>query len=144
MKSLITTALLGIVFASCGTKDPIFSTNEGAIKGYDAVAYFTEGAPVKGNQKYSCEWMDATWFFSSKENQVLFESDPFKYAPQFGGYCAYGIAMGSYAKIEPEAWKIVDGKLYLNYNSDIQQEWEANQQNFIAQAESNWENMKKR
>ena len=142
MKTLASIALIGLLFVACGQKEPIYSTKAGAIKGYDPVAYFTAGEPIKGDKEISCKWMGAMWYFESEENRALFESDPFMYAPQYGGYCAYGVAMGDLYKIEPEAWSIVDEKLYLNYDRKIQKEWEANQSEFIAQAEENWPKIK--
>jgi len=142
MKSLPSFFLLTLLFCACGQKQPIYSTKAGAIKGYDPVAYFMESKPVKGKKDYSCEWMGAIWYFASKENRDMFESSPFDYAPQFGGYCAYGVAMGDLVKVEPEAWKIVDNKLYLNYDLEYQKEWEANQDEFIAQAEAKWPELK--
>lgn len=142
MKSLPSLLLITVLFCACGQKQPVYSTKAGAIKGYDPVAYFMDSMPIKGNKAYSCEWMGATWYFASEENRTLFESKPFDYAPQFGGYCAYGVAMGDLVKIEPDAWKIVDGKLYLNYDAKYQKEWESNQTEFIAQAEVNWPKLK--
>jgi YHS domain-containing protein len=86
-----------------------------AIEGYDPVAYFNEGRPVEGKSEFSQEWMDATWYFASAENRDLFAADPEKYAPQYGGYCAWAVSQGYTANIDPQAWKVVDDKLYLNY-----------------------------
>jgi len=142
MKPLPPFLLLFMLVCACDRKQPVYSTKAGAIKGYDPVAYFMDSKPVKGDQAYTYEWMDATWYFATEKNRGLFESDPFAYAPQFGGYCAYGVAMGDLVKIEPDAWKIVDGKLYLNYDSNYQKIWEANQAEFITQAEANWPRLK--
>ena len=109
-----------------------------AIRGFDTVAYFTQGQAVEGNPSISTEWRGATWQFASEQHRDLFIASPEQYAPQYGGYCAYAVAMGSTAKIDPGCWKVVDGKLYLNFDPDIQAEWEANQDNFIAYADSNW------
>ncbi len=118
--------------------DPVYSSWGKAIKGYDTVAYFTEGKPVKGNKKYTADWNDATWYFSSQANADLFKGNPEKYAPQYGGYCAWAVSLGSTAKIDPKAWNIVDGKLYLNYNQDIQNKWSINKPKNIAAADKNW------
>ncbi|MDY7094952.1 MAG: YHS domain-containing (seleno)protein [Acidobacteriota bacterium] len=109
-----------------------------AIEGYDAVAYFEDDKPVEGSKDFTFEWMDATWRFASAEHRDLFEADPEKYAPQYGGYCAYAVSQGSTAGIDPEAWSIVDGKLYLNYNQKIQKKWEADRDAFIEAADENW------
>jgi YHS domain-containing protein len=91
-----------------------------AIEGVDPVAYFTQGKPVEGKSEFAHDWMDATWYFASAENRDLFAADPEKYAPEYGGYCAWAVANGYTAKIDPEAWTIVDDKLYLNYSKDVQ------------------------
>ena len=113
-----------------------------AIDGYDPVAYFKEGKPVKGQKSFTLNIKQgkykAKWRFASEENKQLFQKNPDKYAPQYGGYCAYAVAHNSTADIDPEAWAIVDGKLYLNYNQDIQKKWQQQQQSFIEKADSHW------
>ena len=100
--------------AALAQKAPVFSDRDGAIRGYDPVAYFTQGKPVKGSREYTHQWNGATWRFASAQNRERFAAAPAKYAPQYGGYCAYGVASGYAVKIEPDAWSVVDGKLYLN------------------------------
>ena len=109
-----------------------------AIKGYDPVAYFTEGRPVKGSGEFEYEWMGADWRFASAENRNAFAADPEKYAPQYGGYCAFGVSGGYKAAIDPAAFTIVDGKLYLNYNRDVQKKWGADIRGYVAKADKNW------
>jgi hypothetical protein len=88
-----------------------------AIKGYDAVAYFTEHKAVKGSEKLTYHWLGANWHFESAENRELFRREPVKYAPQYGGYCADGVSAGTITtNIDPKAWRIIDGKLYLSYD----------------------------
>lgn len=120
--------------------DPIYTGlfSNDAIKGYDTVAYFTQGKPVKGKSEFSTEYKEATWLFSSKENLELFKTDPEKYAPQYGGYCAYAVANNTTASIKPELFTIYDGKLYLNYNQSINDKWQADKENFIKDADKNW------
>ncbi len=101
----------------------IESSSDLAIRGTDPVAYFEEGEVIAGDSEYESEWQGATWRFSSAENQELFESDPEAYTPQYGGYCAKALSEGNVVSSDPEAWKIVDGKLYLNYSSQVQQQW---------------------
>lgn len=113
-----------------------FKPSDVAIRGYDTVAYFTEGRPVAGDERFASEWQGATWRFSSQEHLDLFEADPTRYAPQYGGYCAYGVAEGYLVKIEPESWTIVDGKLYLNYDDEVQTKWERDIPGFIAEADA--------
>jgi len=129
-------SLLG--FAQADKDAPVFSTKEGAIRGYDPVAYFTEGKALKGKPEISTTWNGATWHFSSTEHRQLFTQNPEKYAPQYGGWCAYGWAQGYPAKTEPDAWSIVEGKLYLNYNQDIKQRWDQKQAEFIKAALQNY------
>jgi len=109
-----------------------------AIKGYDTVAYFTENKPVKGSNDFKTEYLGAQWLFSSQENLNLFLENPEKYAPQYGGYCAFAVAKNTTAPIKPELFTIVDGKLYLNYNNDINDKWQNNRKEFIEQADANW------
>jgi len=129
------TVISGSTFAQ---KGQTFSTKDGAIKGYDPVAYFKTQMAVKGADKYSFEWNEAVWHFSSKENLSAFKENPEAFAPQFGGYCAYAVSQGYTYRVNPEAWKIVDGKLYLNYSQGIKKKWEANQAEFIRLAKGNW------
>ena len=121
--------------------DAIYSNWQGAIAGYDPVAYHTAGKPVKGVSNFTTEWKGAKWYFVSAENRDRFAAEPEKFAPQYGGYCAYGVAKGSAVKIDPEAWYIVRGKLYLNYSKGIQKIWEGNQADYIAAADKNWPNV---
>ena len=123
-------------FALDPTYTALFSND--AIKGYDTVAYFTENKPVKGEAKFSVEYKQATWLFSSQENLDTFEADPEKYAPQYGGYCAYAVSKGSTASIKPELFTIYNGKLYLNYNDSINDKWAENKDALIADADRNW------
>ena len=109
-----------------------------AIEGYDPVAYFTMGKPVEGSSDFTFKWMDATWRFSSAAHRDAFAKAPAKYAPQYGGYCAYGVSRGYAVGIDPAAWKIVDGKLYLNYNADVQVEWQKDIPGHIRKANANW------
>ena len=118
---------------------PVNQTRAGlAVKGYDVVAYFSEGQAVKGSADFKHAWNDATWQFASAANRDLFKSDPEKYAPRFGGYCSWAVANGYTAAIDPKAWSIVDGKLYLNYSLKIRKKWEKDIPGFIAKAEKNW------
>ena len=118
---------------------PVYSTYlGGAIRGYDPVAYFTEKKPVKGKKDFSHKWKGAAWYFSSARNRDLFRDNPEKYAPKYGGYCAYAVSQGYTASIVPEAWRIVDGKLYLNYSKGVQQTWEQDIPGYIKLGDKNW------
>jgi YHS domain-containing protein len=119
--------------------EPINATSEGvAIKGYDPVAYFVEERPVKGTEKFEYPWMGAKWLFASAENLDTFKADPDKYAPKYGGYCAYAVSQGTTADIDPEAWTVVDGKLYLNLNKKVQNLWMNDMAAYIKKADENW------
>ncbi|WP_112480083.1 YHS domain-containing (seleno)protein [Vibrio variabilis] len=124
--------------------EPVYSDFFGkAIRGYDPVAYFTQGKPVKGDGDYTYEWNDATWYFSSKQNQDLFTANPDRYAPQYGGYCAWAVSKGYTAKIDPTAWYIHHDKLYLNYSKSVQSTWQQDIPGNIASADQNWPNLLK-
>ena len=130
-----------IVFAFAGqalANKSVFVDDGFAIRGYDPVAYFTEGKPVRGDEQFSAEYDGATWLFASAANRDKFQADPAAYAPQYGGFCAYAVSQGYTAKIEPDAWKIVDGKLYLNYDQRVQRIWEKDIPGYIADANKNW------
>lgn len=134
---------VGATVAASAADDPIYTGlfNNRAVSGYDTVAYFTEGKPVKGNKKFRTEYMDTEWRFSSQENLDLFLADPAKYAPQYGGYCAWAMGGGDNgtrgykASGDPEQWEIVDGKLYLNYNAEVKGKWVQDIPGFIEKAD---------
>ena len=110
-----------------------------AIKGYDPVAYFTEHRALKGSPEYAYRWLGATWHFASAENRALFAAEPVKYAPQYGGHCADGVSFGTITtNIDPEAWRIIDGKLYLNYSQSVQKTWEEDIPGNITKGDQNW------
>ncbi len=132
--------LLALLFVplAFAAKPPVFSDADGAIRGYDPVAYFTLGKPTRGSDQFSATWQGATYKFVSAEHLKLFESEPASYAPQFGGYCAYAVSKGATATTIADAWTIVDGKLYLNYSLGIQQRWRNDVSGNIKAANSNW------
>ncbi|MFK8185275.1 MAG: YHS domain-containing (seleno)protein [Phormidesmis sp.] len=116
----------------------VFAENNIAIRGADPMAYFNQDQYVAGNADYTHEWAGATWQFASAENRDLFANSPTEYAPQYGGFCAWAVSQGYTASIEPTAWKIVDNKLYLNYDARIQRRWQQDIPGNIAQADQNW------
>ncbi len=116
----------------------VFSNGGQAIRGYDPVAYFSEGKPVRGDAAHVHMWNGAEWRFSSEENRAAFAADPEAYAPQYGGYCAWAVAEGYTASTDPDAWKIVDDKLYLNYSRSVQRRWERDIPGNISRGDSNW------
>lgn len=134
---------LALGLAAAGTaraEEPkVFTDWRGrAIRGYDPVAYFRDGRPVEGKSEFSFEWNGARWLFSSEENRAAFAAEPEKFAPQYGGYCAYAVAHGSTASIDPEAWRIVDGRLYLNYSRSVLGRWLKDVPGYIARGDENW------
>ena len=115
-----------------------------AIRGYDPVAYFRDGGPRPGKPEFSVRHGGATWRFASAEHKALFEADPARYLPAYGGFCAYGTSRGYLVKIEPEAWSIVDGRLYLNYDLGVRRTWLGRTRTYIARADGNWPRLKTR
>ena len=111
-----------------------------AIRGYDTVAYFTEGKATKGSSEFEHTWEGARWHFTSDEHRDLFVGDPERYAPRYGGYCSMGLAIGEYSDADPEVWTIVEGKLYLNKNEKVREMWSKGPDAYIAASEHNWNN----
>jgi YHS domain-containing protein len=109
-----------------------------AVSGYDTVAYFTQGRPVKGDSRFATNYMGYEWRFSSEESKKMFLAAPEMYAPQYGGYCAWAVSQGHTASGDPNFWKIVNGKLYLNYDKDVQKKWDLDIPGFIEKANRNW------
>ena len=133
--------LAGAIASACALPalaDKVFTHNKLAIRGYDPVAYFTKGAPTQGQAKFTATFDGATWQFSSLENQKLFEANPAKYAPQYGGYCAYAVSKGYTAKTQPDAWHIVNDKLYLNFNTKVREIWRQDIPGNVKKADANW------
>lgn len=133
-------ALLLATFASSPARaaDEVFATADGAIRGFDAVAYHTQSRAVRGSAKFTHAWNGATWRFASKRNRDRFAADPDRYAPRYGGYCAYGTSQGYKVSTDPDAFAIVDGRLYLNYNKPVQLTWNTDRPGYIAIADRNW------
>ena len=116
----------------------VFAENGIAIRGADPVVYFTEATYVAGSSNYTYEWGGAIWQFSSAENRDLFASNPEQYTPQYGGFCAWAVSQGYTAAVDPTAWAIVDGRLYLNFDARIQNRWQQDIPGNIAKADQNW------
>lgn len=137
---------LGLIagLATSASADEItnFVKNGYAIGGTDPVAYFTKGEPVQGSSSFTAEYQGVTWKFASAEHRDLFKADPAKYAPQYGGYCAFGASKGLKVPVIPEAWKIVDGKLYLNNNRNVHKRFEQEYAEIIHDADLNWKIIK--
>ncbi|HEX5356169.1 MAG TPA: YHS domain-containing (seleno)protein [Aquabacterium sp.] len=112
------------------------------IKGHDPVAYFTAGQPTKGTAQYSASHRGATYWFASAANRDAFKANPDKFAPQYGGFCAMGVVLDKKLDGDPTAWKIVDGKLYLNVNKDVQKKWLEDVPGNLVKANANWPEIK--
>ena len=142
----VVAVVVGIATAVCvfglrdsGSIEPVNKDPAGlALRGYDAVAYFREGAAVEGSAEFVRQWNGARWLFKSAENRDAFAGMPQAYAPQYGGYCSYAVAHAYTADADPRAWKVVDGKLYLNYNEDVRRLWEQDIPGFLRKSEQNW------
>jgi YHS domain-containing protein len=109
-----------------------------AVGGYDPVAYFTDRKPVEGKKDITFTWKGATWRFATEANRDAFKAKPEAYAPQFGGYCAWAVSQNYTAKGDPKIWKIVDGRLYLNYDARVQRNWQKDIPGHIVKADKNW------
>ena len=140
MKKAVLPTLFILFISASAMADKINTTFFGklAVKGYDTVAYFSENKPVQGKKEFEYNWKDANWRFSSQENLELFKSNPEKYAPQYGGYCAYAVSNNTTADIEPEQFTVYNGKLYLNYNKKINARWTEDKDEYIERADENW------
>ena len=128
----------GLAVRARAATPPVYAEGGIAIDGSDPVAYFAQGRPVPGSPEHELVWNGATWRFSSAAHRAVFEADPETHAPQYGGWCAWAVAEGYTASTVPEAWKVVDGRLYLNYSRGVQRRWERDIPGNIARADANW------
>jgi YHS domain-containing protein len=120
---------------------PQYATGNGAIDGFDPVSYFSENRPERGSSDITAEWNGAVWHFTTIEHRDTFMKDPEKYAPQYGGFCALGMAHGGDVPTNPEAWTIWEGKLYLNMIKEVSITWRYNPDKLIARADEKWKAM---
>jgi YHS domain-containing protein len=137
---LFTVVLVQALAPPAVAKDPVYTGTFSslAVSGYDPVAYFEQGRPVEGRKAFEFEWNGATWRFATADNRAAFQANPEKFAPQYGGYCAWAVSQGYTASTDPEAWRIVDSKLYLNYSKSVQSDWAQDIPGNIAKADKNW------
>ena len=119
-------------------RDKVFQTKGIAIGGYDPVAYFSAGGPVRGSGDFQSSFAGANWLFANAANKALFDGDPEKYMPKYGGYCAYAVSKGAIAPTVPEAWTVHKDRLYLNFSTDVREIWRADIDTNIALANENW------
>ncbi|MGH8597510.1 MAG: YHS domain-containing (seleno)protein [Gammaproteobacteria bacterium] len=134
----VSTGPAQIAYAEATSVDPINAENGVALKGYDPVAYFSSGRPTEGANEYSLRWNGVVYRFASQQNLDAFKANPEKYAPQYGGYCAYAMSLNRIADIDPTKWAVVEGKLYLNNGLIAQSLWSLNPAANIKSADSNW------
>ena len=135
-------ATIPVVFAvsrpAAAATPPVFAEDGVAINGYDPVAYFTEGKAVRGQASFTSDWDGAVLRFATSENKATFDADPERYAPKYGGYCAYAVSQGYTASTDPDAWTIHDGRLYLNYSKRVRRTWLKDVDANIVAADRNW------
>ncbi|MEO5999656.1 MAG: YHS domain-containing (seleno)protein [Chitinophagaceae bacterium] len=144
MKRLFSTVLISVIVLTSHAQSPSAYCNQDgvAIKGFDPVAYFTDNAATEGDKKFSFTWQGSEWHFKNEANMEAFKKDPAKYAPQFGGYCAYGASQDHKSPTDPKAFTILDSKLYLNYNPKVKEVWIKDTKGYIQKADSNWVHLK--
>jgi YHS domain-containing protein len=136
VSSLLVLTLMSVTSGAFAQQ--VFTTDGTAIRGYDPVAYFTDQKPVKGDPQFAFKHEGVTWLFASQQHLDVFKADPAKYSPQYGGYCAYGTSEGHKAPTQPDAWTVVNDKLYLNYNQGVKTEWSKNRSERIEKANQQW------
>jgi YHS domain-containing protein len=142
-RHILTLALTAPVVAAFAQRaiaatSQVYAEDGIAVDGTDVVAYFTQGVPVAGDPAIALDYVGVTWRFSSDANREAFTADPDAFAPQYGGYCAYAVSQGSTAPTIPEAWTIVDNKLYLNFSTSVKRRWERDIRGYITAADANW------
>lgn len=144
MKQIISMAVIAMALITQvhAQKSEIYSPGGKALKGYDPVAFFTDSKPVMGVESFSFSWKGATWMFANQSNMESFKSNPEKYAPQYGGYCAYGTSQGHKAPTEVDTWTILNDKLYFNYNQEVKTMWVKDQPGYIMKADKKWPEIK--
>jgi hypothetical protein len=142
MKRLILVLLATAFMLQLHAQSEIYAPKGTAINGYDVVAFFHESKPVMGSSEFSHQYKNATWLFSTKENMEAFAAAPQKYAPQYGGWCAYGTSQGHKAPTQVDTWTITNDKLYFNYNKKVKAMWSQDQKHLIEVADEKWPTVK--
>ena len=142
LRSVVAGEALSVM--ALGSSAGEFNESNGvAIKGYDPVAFFKDNKQVRGKDDLRFEYKGSTFVFANADNRAVFVANPQKYAPQYGGYCAFGTARGYKADIDPSTFTVIDGRLYLNYNAQVQREWAADTGRFVRQADERWPTVSK-
>lgn len=140
--SILAAAVMSVALLSTAALAMDYTHSTPGLGGYDPVAYFTDGKPVRGSGYHVTEFNSITYAFANAEHLEMFEANPEKYVPAYGGYCAYGVAVGKKFVADPEVWKIVGGKLYVNLDRDIQRKWQKDIPGHIETADANWQKIK--
>jgi hypothetical protein len=137
---LVSVAIVTATVVAFAWQQPAWNADRNglALQGYDVVAYATDSASVRGRAEFEYRWQNVVWRFASAAHRDEFARAPERYVPQFGGYCAWAVSRGYTADIDPHAWRIVDGKLYLNYSKRVQRMWEQDVEGNIAKGRANW------
>lgn len=144
LKKVLFILTFAVIVVGCNSQQAteVYAPDNKAINGYDPVAFFTESKPVKGSEAFTYQWKGADWNFASQQNLDSFKLSPEKYAPQYGGYCAYGTADGHKAPTKADTWTIVDGRLYFNYNNEVKDDWSKDRSALIKKADEAWPTVK--
>lgn len=137
-RSILAAAVMSVALLSTAVLAMDYTHSTPGLGGYDPVAYFTDGKPVRGSGYHVTEFNGVTYAFANADHLETFEANPEKYVPAYGGYCAYGVAVGKKFVADPEVWKIVGGKLYVNLDRDIQRKWQKDVPGHIETADANW------
>lgn len=142
-KKLLLTVIVCLFTIDSFSQQPVIFQRDGkALDGYDAVSFFAATGPVKGYDSLSVSWENTEWLFSSLENKAAFAANPGMYAPQYGGYCAYGMSRNYKAPVSIDTWTVEDGKLYFNYNKKVKNIWNKDRGGYIEKANANWPDVK--
>lgn len=138
-RALVPAVALVLLAVAAASAEKVNRARSGlALEGYDVVAYFTENMPVKGNRQFAYEHDGTTYLFASAANRDLFAKEPAKYLPQYGGFCAWAVSRGYTANVDPQAWRIVDGRLFLNYSLKVRDMWSQDVPGNIQKGDANW------
>ena len=143
LKSIAAIALLS-ASAFAGDLVNVSGASKAAVSGYDTVAFFTDSKPVNGSPFIAADYEGATYYFATEEHKKLFTENPAKYAPQCGGFCAYGVGLGKLFPVDINTWQVRNGKLYLNLNPDILKKFNADFEGNVAKADKNWPGLVKK
>ncbi len=138
---LILFAMVCYGFSGFAQQQGIFQKEGLAIRGYDPVAYFRQNEAIKGSESFSWDWQGVRWLFMNESNRTAFKTNPEKYSPQFGGFCAYGASEGHLSPTDPNAWTIVGDKLYLNFSPKVKTLWLPDTTSRIPQAVNYWKTL---